>query len=104
TTPPPPPASPPAVPEQPTLGSVFTPDLLRALPVANNPLTILETIQLEAIANRVSTGGLAVTATEVGGLLNSWTQTQSRIGDVAITDPRTGGTPLLLPPLPAWAR
>ena len=101
---PPSPGGAPAVPEQPTLGSVFTPDLLRALPVANNPLAIFETIQLESIANRVSTGGLDVTATEVGGLLNSWTQTQYRIGDVAITDPRTGGTPLLLPPLPAWAR
>ena len=92
-------------PEQPLLGSTFTPVQLRDLPTANNPFAVPETIQLETIADLFSAGGLnAATAPKIGGLLNSWTQTQYRIGDVSITDPRAGGTPLLLPILSSWQR
>src|SRR5947207_6831548 len=93
------------LPEQPLLGSTFTADLLRALPATNNPLAVLEAVQVETISGRVPSGGLDIApAPAVGGLLNSWTQTQFRIGDVSITDPRAGGTPLMLPFLPLWDR
>ena len=91
--------------EQPPLGSVLTGELLRDLPLASNPLTALETLQPEAIADRFLAGGLNVAVSpRVGGFLNSWTQTQYRIGDVTMTDPRAGGTPLLLPIAPWWDR
>ena len=97
-------AQPPAV-DPPLLGSVLTADFLSALPTGQNAFTVPETIQLETISDLFSAGGLNVaTAPHVGGLLNSWTQTQYRVGDVAITDPRDGGAPLLLPFLPLWSR
>jgi hypothetical protein len=96
---------PPAPPEQPLLGSTLDADVLRDLPDGNSAFTVLETIQLESIGNRFSLGGANVAdAPLFGGLLNSWTQTQFRIGDIGIPDPRTGGTPLLLPLLPLWER
>ena len=95
----------PAVPGQPLLGSTLTAEVLRDLPTGNNAFAVPETIQLETIGDLFSAGGLNVaTAPKIGGLLSSWTQTQYRIGDVAITDPRAGGTPLLLPFLPLWSR
>jgi hypothetical protein len=94
-----------ALPAQPLLGSALNADLLRDLPASHNPFAVLETIQPETIGNLFSAGGLnAATAPQVGGFLNSWTQTQFRIGDVTVTDPRAGGTPLLLPVLPFWER
>src|SRR6266508_2595623 len=90
---------------QPPLGASMTAAEMRDLPLSNNPQTALETIQLETISSRISTGGLnLMPAPRVGGLLNSWTQTQFRIGDIAITDPRAGGTPLLLPLFPFFER
>jgi hypothetical protein len=87
------------------LGSVWTLDQLRDLPTSNNPLAIVESVQPEAIADRFTAGGLnAATPPRFGGFLGSWTQTEFRIGDVSVTDPRTGGTPLLLPILPFWDR
>jgi hypothetical protein len=98
-------AQPPSVIEQPLLGSTLTADVLRDLPTANNAFAVPETIQLETVGDLFSAGGLnAAGAAKIGGLLNSWTQTQYRVGDVAITDPRAGGTPLLLPFLPLWSR
>src|SRR5712691_3285120 len=94
-----------AYPEQPLLGSTLNADVVRDLPTSNSPFAVLETIQPEAIGNRFSSGGLNVaTAPQFGAFLNSWTQTQFRIGDIAITDPRAGGTPLLMPVLPVWER
>jgi hypothetical protein len=94
-----------ALPEQPLLGSTLPVGVLRDLPTAGNPFAVPETIQLETIGDLFSAGGLNVaTAPKIGGLLNSWTQTQYRIGDVSVTDPRAGGTPLLLPFLPLWER
>jgi len=93
------------LPEQPLLGMAFTADRLDDLPTGANAFTLLETIQTEAISNRFSLGSANVaTAPEIGGFLNSWTQTQYRVGEIAITDPRAGGTPLLLPLLPLWER
>jgi hypothetical protein len=94
-----------ALPAQPLLGSTLNADLLRDLPASNNPFSVLETIQPETIGNLFSAGGLnAATAPKVGGFLNSWSQTQFRVGDITVTDPRAGGTPLLLPILPFWER
>jgi hypothetical protein len=97
---------PPASPEEPPLlGSTPTVDLLRDLPTGNSPFVVLETIPPEVTGDRFSGGGLTVaTAPRFGAFLNSWTQTEFRIGDVTVTDPRTGGTPLLLPILPMWER
>ena len=90
---------------QPLLGSTLTAEALRNLPTGNNLFAVPETIQLETVADLFSAGGLnPAAAPHVGGLLNSWTQTQYRVGDVTITDPRAGGTPLLLPFLPLWSR
>jgi len=98
-------AQPPSVPERPPLGSTFTAGVLRDLPTGNNAFAVAETIQLEAISDLFTAGGLnAARAPKAGALLNSWTQTQYRIGDVSITDPRSGGTPLMLPFLPLWDR
>ena len=98
-------AQPPSVPEQPLLGSTLTAQVLRDLPTGGTAFAVPETIQLETVGDLFSAGGLNIaTAPKLGGLLNSWTQTQYRIGDVTITDPRAGGTPLLLPFLPLWSR
>ena len=92
-----------ALPPQPLLGSTLTADLLRDLPTSNNPFSVAENIQPKTISELFSAGGLnAATAPKVGGFLNSWTQTQFRVGDITVTDPRAGGTPLLLPSLPFW--
>src|SRR4249919_229041 len=94
-----------ALTEQPLLGLTLTADVVRDLPTNNNPFAVLETIQPEAIGNRFATGVLSIAAApQFGAFLNSWTQTQFRIGDIAITDPRAGGTPLLMPVLPVWER
>jgi hypothetical protein len=93
------------VPEQPLLGSALTGDMLRALPASGNPFAVFDAMQTEAISDRFVAGGLNSTAPpRAGGLLNSWTQTQFRFGDITITDPRTGGTPLLVPLLPLFSR
>jgi hypothetical protein len=65
----------------------------------------VETVQAEVISDRFYAAGLnAATAPRFGAFLNSWTQTQFRIGDVNITDPRWGGTAMLLPTLQPWSR
>src|SRR5205823_3572108 len=90
--------------EQPLLGLMMNDNLLRELPTSNSPFTVLETIP-EVITDRFSSSGLnAAAAPRLGAFLNSWTQTQFRIGDLNVTDPRTGGTPLLLPLLPFFER
>jgi hypothetical protein len=94
-----------ALSEQPLLGTTLTGDLLRDLPTTNNPFAVLENLQTEVIGDRVSSGGMNIAPVpRFGSFLNSWTQTQFRIGDIPITDPRTGGVPLLSPILPLWER
>jgi hypothetical protein len=91
--------------EQPLLGSSLTAEVLRDLPTGNSVFAVPETIQLETVSDLFTAGGLSVAAApKIGGYLNSWTQTQYRVGDVTITDPHAGGTPLLLPFLPLWSR
>ena len=81
------------------------PDLLRALPAGNSLFSMLETVPPEVIADRFTAGGLnAATPPRFGALLNSWNQTQYRIGDVAVTDPLAGGRPLVVPDLALWPR
>src|SRR5436190_22689443 len=93
------------IPEQPLLGSALTGDMLRELPASGNPFAILDAMQTESISDRFVAGGLnSATPPRAGGFLNSWTQTQIRFGDITITDPRTGGTPLLVPLLPVFSR
>src|SRR4051794_26165168 len=92
-------------PEQPLLGTTLTASMLRELPASGNPFAVFDAMQTEAIGDRFVAAGLnSATPPRTGGLLNSWTQTQIRFGDITITDPRTGGTPLLLPFLPLFAR
>ncbi len=91
--------------EQPLLGTTLTAAMLRELPASGNPFVVFDTMQTEAIGDRFVAAGLnSATPPRVGGFLNSWTQTQIRFGDITITDPRTGGTPLLLPFLPLFSR
>jgi hypothetical protein len=91
--------------EQPLLGSSLTAGELADLPTGNSVFAVPETIQLETVSDLFTAGGLGATAApKIGGYLSSWTQTQYRVGDVTITDPRAGGTPLLLPFLPLWSR
>lgn len=93
------------IPEQPLLGSALTADMLRALPASGNPFAVFDAMQTEAISDRFVAGGLNSAAPpRAGGFLNSWTQTQIRFGDITITDPRTGGTPLLVPLLPVFSK
>lgn len=91
-------------PEQPLLGSALTADMLREVPASGNPFSVFDAMQTEAIADRFVAAGLnSATPPRAGGFLNSWTQTQIRFGDITITDPRTGGTPLLVPLLPVFS-
>ena len=93
------------IPEQPLLGSALPDDMLRQLPASGNPFAVFDAMQTEVISDRFVAGGLNSAAPpRAGGFLNSWTQTQIRFGDVTITDPRTGGTPLLVPLLPVFSR
>jgi hypothetical protein len=83
----------------------LSPDVLQALPASHSPFAILETIPPEVIADRFTAGGLnAASPPRFGALLNSWNQTQYRIGDVSVTDPLAGGTPLVVPDLTLWRR
>jgi hypothetical protein len=98
-------AQPPLPSDQPLLGSSLTGEELGDLPTGNSVFAVPETIQLETVSDLFTAGGLNATAApKIGGYLNSWTQTQYRVGDVTITDPHAGGTPLLLPLLPLWSR
>jgi hypothetical protein len=86
------------------LGTTLDTETLRRLPASGNPFTLLDAVQTEAIGDRFLAAGLnPVTPPRAGGLLSSWTQTQIRFGDVSITDPRTGGTPLFAPFLPFFS-
>jgi hypothetical protein len=90
--------------QPPLLGSTIDETLLGDLPSGDNPLTIPAHIQPEVVGTFFTPGLSDITPPRFGGLLNSWTQTEYRIGDVPITDPRTGGLPLLTPTLPIWER
>ena len=79
--------------------------MLRDLPASNNLFSLLETVDPNVITDRFYGGGLNMgRASRVGAFLNSWTQTQYRVGDVNITVPDGSGSPFLFPTLPLWER
>ena len=79
--------------------------MLRDLPASNNLFSLLETVDASVISDRFYGGGLNTgRAGRVGAFLNSWTQTQYRVGDVNITAPDGSGSPFLFPTLPLWER
>ena len=90
--------------DQPTLGSSVDSDLLADLPLGSTIGSLLDTSIPEVISERVDAGTLVPgKALRVGNGV-SWTQTRFRVGDVDITDPVSGGTPLFLPNILAWER
>jgi hypothetical protein len=102
--PPPPPAST-AITEGVALGSMFGTDLFSALPNGDSVFSLLETSQAEMISDRISGGGLGFgTAARFSTFGSSSTETRFRVGDIDITDPWTGGIPLVLPELFWWQR
>ena len=79
--------------------------MLRDLPASNNLFSLLETVEPDVTSDRFYGGGLNIGRTaRVGAFLNSWTQTQYRVGDVNITAPDGSGSPFLFPTLPLWSR
>ena len=77
--------------------------LLRELPSSNNLFSLLETVEANVTSDRFYGGGLNTGRSgRVGAFLNSWTQTQYRVGDVNITAPDGSGAPFLFPTLPLW--
>ena len=85
--------------------SSYDASALPALPVADNVFTLIETTNVETISDRVSTGGLGFgSAPHLSAFGGSITQTRYRIGDVDVTDPSAGGTPMFLPELNVWQR
>ena len=83
----------------------FTAGMLRDLPASNNLFSLLETTAADVTTDRFYGGGLNIgRPARVGAFLNSWTQTQYRVGDVNITVPDGSGAPFLFPTLPLWER
>ena len=84
------------------LGSLFDADALAALPSGREPWSLLRTAEATVTADRIEAGGLFLGTPAVLGVHgSSWTETTWSLGDVDITDPDRGGTPLLA--LPAEA-
>ena len=92
-------------PDDGALGTIFSASMLRNLPASNNLFSLLETVVPEVTSDRFYGGGLNTgRAARVGAFLNSWTQTQYRVGDVDVTAPDGSGAPFLFPTLPLWER
>lgn len=92
-------------PERPLLGATFTAPVLADLPTGGSLNAVFETMPSEVIAERVDGGGLFPGETaRIGTHGSSWTQTLFRLGDADITNPRRGGTPMLVPNVYAWER
>lgn len=76
----------------------FDADFLRDLPSGRDVFSLLETAEPLTIADRIDGGGLF---TGEAGRLSargaSWTQTTFTLDGVDLTDPLTGGRPLLVP-------
>ncbi len=86
-------------------GSSFSLMMLRDLPSSNNLFSLLEGVEPNVITDRFYGGGLNTgQRARIGAFLNSWTQTQYRVGDVNITAPDGSGSPFLFPALPLWER
>ena len=84
------------------LGALFDAAALAALPSAREPWSLLRTAEPAVTADRIEAGGLFLGAPALLGVHGaSWTDTTWRLGDVDITDPDRGGTPLLTVPAEA---
>jgi hypothetical protein len=80
------------------VGPDFDADFLRDLPSGRDVFSLLETAEPLTIADRIDGGGLFTgEAGRLSGRGASWTQTTFMLDAVDITDPWTGGRPLLLP-------
>jgi hypothetical protein len=78
------------------LGSMFDAAALAALPSGREPWSLLRTAEAVVTADRIESGGLFPgTPALIGVHGASWTDTTWRLGDVDITDPDRGGTPLI---------
>jgi hypothetical protein len=78
-------------------------DTLSGLPSGATVFSLLDTAFAEMIAERVDAGSLTpAQALRLGAHGSSWTQTMFRIGQVDISDPRGGGTPLVIPGVMGW--
>lgn len=92
-------------PEKTSLRTTLDANLLRDLPGSENLFVLLETTQPTLISDRFSGGGLYIGEPgRLGGFLGSWSQTLFRVGDVNLTDPASGGVPLLFPDLMLWEK
>ncbi len=73
------------------------------LPTGDSIFTVIETTNVETIADRISTGGLGFgSAPHLSAFGSSITQTRYRIGDIDVTSPSTGGAPMFLPDINLW--
>ena len=85
------------------LGTVFSADVVRDLPLGDNAYALLETTQSEVISDRFNSGGLNVGGdSRAGGFLGSWSQTLFRIGDINVSDPLGRGSAMLFPDTTLW--
>ncbi len=85
------------------LGTVFSADVVRDLPLGDNVYALLETTQSEVISDRFNSGGLNVGGdSRAGGFLGSWSQTLFRIGDINVSDPLGRGSAMLFPDTTLW--
>jgi hypothetical protein len=79
-----------------SLGIVVDSDLFAELPLASDPWASFRVIDAESVMDRFDNGGLYLgEAAAIGIHGASWTQTSFRFGELDVTDPDRGGTPLL---------
>jgi hypothetical protein len=91
--------------DQAPLTSTFPAGLLSVLPTGDSLFSLIEAAHAETTSDRISAGGIGFgTAARLSAFGSSATQTRYRIGDVDITDPSGGGTPMAIPELSFWQR
>src|SRR5579862_7050807 len=91
--------------DRPPLGSALTVGPLAMLPSSEDLIALAGAEIPEIIADRVDTGGLSTgDPARIGARGSSWTQTMIRVGQADITNPLTGGVPLLVPRVDEWER
>src|SRR5687767_3220897 len=84
------------------LGSIFDAVAVAALPSGREPWSLLRTAEPTISADRIESGGLFVGTPALFGVHgSSWTDTTWRLGDIDVTDPDRGGTPLIRVPAEA---
>src|SRR2546423_11593082 len=89
--------------ERPTLDTTIPRQALEDLPPGSNLFSLFETVEPDAIVDRIDTGGLrAGVPARIGAHGSSWTQTKFHVGDIDITDPDGSGEPMLLPDSNEW--